>query len=474
VKRTGWDHRLSVAGDAKGLIGHAGAVLLRKCADQTGLTTALGAAFARRDSSPVWDRGLVLVQLAVAIALGATSMRQIALLTHQAPVFGDPPSDSTVRRTLERADERLLHQIAKARAKVRAQVWALIEATDRGFPWLAVAGKVLTGWIVIDIDATIVCAHSDKQGAAATFKKTWGFHPLAAWCANTGESLAMLLRTGSAGSNTVADHLRVLTEAIAQIPAPRRAKILIRIDGAGATHDLLDRIEALNTTRRTVRFTVGWTITDVDEAAIARLPAGAWQVAVHQNGDLHEHAGVAELTHLNPRAAQWKVRLVVRRVRPSRRDQAKLTTLEKKTGWRYAIVATNLGPRGMRGVPGSHHPYFVDVLHRSHAGVEDRVRTNKAMGLANLPSKTWQVNCGWVLAANLAADLDVWTRLLGLYDEPHLARAEPQTLRYCLWHLPARLVRHARRRILKISDSWPWKQAFLTCWARLCALPAPL
>jgi hypothetical protein len=78
------------------------------------------------------------------------------------------------------------------------------------------------------------------------------------------------------------------------------------------------------------------------------------------------------------------------------------------------------------------------------------------------------------LAANLAADLDAWTRLLGLHDDAELARAEPQTMRYCLWHLPARLVSHARRRILKISQTWPWKNAFLTCWQRLCALPAPV
>jgi hypothetical protein len=170
---------LSVRGDARGLVGHAGAVLLRKCADQAGLTGALGTVFARLECSPVWDRGVVLVNLAVAIVLGATSMRQITLLAHQALVFGDPPSDSTVRRALEPigADPALLVRIAKARAKVRAHVWKLIEATETGFPWLRVAGKVLTGWIVIDIDATIVLAHSDKEGASATFKKTWGFHP---------------------------------------------------------------------------------------------------------------------------------------------------------------------------------------------------------------------------------------------------------------------------------------------------------
>jgi hypothetical protein len=440
-----------------------------------GLTATLSGALARDRSALVWDRGVVLIQLAVSIVLGATSMRQIVVLAHQAEVFGRPPSDSTVRRTLEPigAEAVLAGRIARARARVRTQVWKLIEATETGFPWLVIAGRTLSGWIVIDIDATLITAHSNKEGAAATFKKTWGFHPLAAWCAQTQECLAMLLRTGSAGSNTVLDHLTVLSAAIAQIPAGRRAKLLIRIDGAGATHDLLQRLEKLNTTRRTVRFTVGWKITGVDEAAIAALPAAAWERALCQDGTVHEHAAVAELTGLNLRAKGWNVRLLVRRVKPSRRHQATLTALENKTGWKYSIIATNFGPRGMRGVPGSHQAQFIDVLHRAHAVVEDRVRTNKAMGLHNLPSKTWTVNLGWVLAANVAADLDAWTRLLGLYDEVELVRAEPQTLRYCLWHLPARLVKHARQRVLKISVTWPWKTAFLTCWQRLCALPPP-
>jgi hypothetical protein len=115
---------------------------------------------------------------------------------------------------------------------------------------------------------------------------------------------------------------------------------------------------------------------------------------------------------------------------------------------------------GIGGVPGSHHAQFIDVLHREHAVVEDQVRTNKAMGLRNLPSKAWVVNCGWVLAANIAADLSAWCRLLGLYDHEDLKDAEPDTLRYRLWALPARLVRHARARMLNISRTWPWKEAY--------------
>ncbi|MEN3305357.1 MAG: hypothetical protein V7603_1559 [Micromonosporaceae bacterium] len=221
-----------------------------------------------------------------------------------------------------------------------------------------------------------------------------------------------------------------------------------------------------------MRYTVGWTITDADESAIAALPANAWTAALHQDATVQPEAGVAELTGLSTREG-WPAgqRLIVRRTRPAARQRAKLTALERSTGWRYAIVATNI--TRIHRVPGSHHPQWIDVLHRSHATVEDRVRTNKATGLRNLPSQSWTVNRGWVLACNLAADLDTWTRLLGLHDQPDLRDAEPDTLRYRLWHLPAKLAHHARRRWLTISATWPWRDAFALCWHRLNTLPTP-
>ena len=188
AKNTRWDRNLSVAADAEGLIGHAGAVLLRKLADQAGLTAALDPALARRGKFPLVDRGVALVSMAVAIALGATSMTDITVLAHHAPVLGPEPSDTTVRRTLELADPRTLDKIARARAAVRAHVWSLICARPAGFPWLAIAGKLLAGWLVIDLDATLITARSDKEGAAPTFKMGYGFHPLGAWCANTADS----------------------------------------------------------------------------------------------------------------------------------------------------------------------------------------------------------------------------------------------------------------------------------------------
>src|SRR5216684_4762884 len=423
MQHNGWDHALKVTAGGTGLVGHAGAVLLRKAADQAGLTAWLGGALRKAGSSPVFDRGAVLVSLAAAIALGATSMSDIALLAHLAPVLGDAPSGPTARRALDLAGTpAMLDRIARARAKARAHAWKLIEDTPAGFPWLAVAGKTLTGWLVIDMDATLVTASSDKEGAAPTWKKGYGFHPLGAWLANTRECLAMLLRPGNAGSNTFTDHQDVLA------------------------------------------------------AAIRQVPAGAWKPGTGQDGAAEDDKDAAEITHLMSRAGNWPggLRWIARRVKPSRRQVRNLTDWEKKTGWKYSITCTNIPGSGIPGVPGSHHPQYIDVTHREHAVVETGgVRTAKAMGLRNLPSKSWQVNRGWVIAANIAADLTAWTRLLGHCDDADLREADPDTLRYRIWHIPARLARHARQRILGISPDWPWKEAFLTCWQRLCALPAP-
>jgi hypothetical protein len=477
MQLNGWDRALKVTADGNGLVGHAGAVLLRKAADQLGLTAGLSAALRRKGSSPLLDRGVVLVSLAMAIALGATSMSDIALLAHLSPVLGDAPSGPTARRALDLAgNRRMLERIARARAKARGRAWELIEATPAGFPWLAVAGKTLAGWLVIDMDATLVTARSDKEGAAPTWKKGYGFHPLGAWCANTRECLDMLLRPGNAGSNTFADHKEVLAAALRQVPARFRRAVIVRVDGAGASHDLIGHLLSLSTPRKKVLFTCGWAIMAADEDAIRQVPPGAWKPGIAQDGSVEEDKAVAEITGLMTRAGNWPggLRWIARRVRPSRRQMPNLTAYERQTGWRYSITCTNIPDAGIGGVPGSHHAQYIDVLHREHAVVETAgVRTAKAMGLRNLPSKTWQVNAGWVLAANIAADLASWTRLLGCHDDPELRDADPDTLRYRIWHLPARLAAHARRRTLALSASWPWREAFLTCWQRLCALPAP-
>jgi hypothetical protein len=131
MQHNGWDHALKVTADGTGLVGHAGTVLLRKAADQAGLTGQLSAALRKAGASPAFDRGIVLVLLAAAIALGATSMSDIALLAHLAPVLGDAPSGPTVRRALDLAGTpAMLDRIARARAKARAKHVRLLGMSD--------------------------------------------------------------------------------------------------------------------------------------------------------------------------------------------------------------------------------------------------------------------------------------------------------------------------------------------------------
>jgi len=484
VQATEWDHRLAVRADGKNLIGHAGIVLLRKVADRVGLATALSAVLPK-GTGPGWrDRGMALVQLACAIALGATNILEAEQFQyHWRPAFPRPVSDSTLRRTLEAIDVLVAARIERARAAIRRVVWTLLALRPGGFPWISVCGRELTGWYVLDLDATIVTCASRKEGAAGTFKGSFGHMPLGAWVANTHECVAMLLRPGNAPPNDVADHKTVLAAALRQLPLPLWSKLLIRIDGAAFSHDVLDHLQTLTTSRRRVRWVTGWAINATDEQAIALLPENVWTAALRQDGAVHEIQGpdgewltyqVAELTGLRDLTGWPKgMRLIVRRVKPSRRDAKKLTAFEKRTGWRYQIVATNIpSHHGLSGVPASGQVWFVDALYRDHAEVEDRVKAIKRVGLGLLPSKSWQLNAAWVLAAALAADLDAWTRLLLLHDEPELAAAQPETLRMKLYHLPARLTTHARRRTLHLDRTWPWAAAFTTAWRRATELPA--
>jgi len=470
-----WDRGLTVTADGEGLAGQAGGIILREMADRSGLTAALKEALEREGRFPEVDRGVAMASAAVMIALGGESMSGIAVLEHLSLVLGEPVTWQTLRRTLDLADPGTLEKIAQARAVIRAHVWELIAAREAGFPWLEIAGRVLDGWIMIDMDATLITARSPKEKAAATYKSGFGFRPLGCWCANTGEPLAMELRPGNAGSNTAADHISGLPAALAQVPAAFRRQVIVRLDRAGASHAFIEHMAGLRIPGMMLLFTCGWTITETDEDDIRKIPEQAWKPGVTQDGHAEDDSDVAEITGLMTRSGNWPegLRWVIRRVKPSRRHLKNLTAYEKETGWKYSIICTNIPAGGIPGVPGSQHAQFTDVLHRQHAVVEDGVRTGKAAGLRNLPSKSWRVNCGWTVAADIAADLQAWCRLLSLHDIDGLKDAEPGTLRHRLWHVPARLARHARRRTLKISRDWRWKDAFVTCWQRISALPAP-
>jgi hypothetical protein len=189
------------------------------------------------------------------------------------------------------------------------------------------------------MDGTLVTAHSDKQGAAPAWKMGFGFHPLAAWCMSTRECLDMLLRPGNAGSSTFTDHKDVLDRALKQVPAKFRRRVMVRIDGAGASHELVKHLLTLSSPRRTVLFTCGWMITASDEAAIAAVPDGAWKPGVRQDGTVEEDKDIAEITGLMSRAGNWPdgLRWIARRVKPSRRH---------KKNWRRRCTGRWIGRCG--------------------------------------------------------------------------------------------------------------------------------
>lgn len=478
-QRTGWARDLRVRVAGKGVVSHVGSALLRLLGDRVGLTAALSAAVKVRRFTPDIDRGRVLADLAVAVADGATGIDDIRALRDQGELFGHVASTSTAWRCLNEIGELQLARIEKARATARAQVWRQIVARHGQIPTARTCYGDLGATVVVRLDASVVIAHSDKAGARGTWKGSYGYHPLLATCDNTGELLVAMLREGNAGSNTGADHVKVLDAAIAQIPATHRRDLLVTIDGAGAGHEIVDHITALNTATthggrgRRVQYSIGFALDERARAAISRLPAGIWEPALDPKGEPREDADVAELTGLLRASAgadgqivdllkTWPddLRVIVRREPIPVGRQVSL--FEQHDGYRYQVIATNT--RG--GIL-----QRLEARHRVHARVEDGVRTAKATGLRRMPSKAWGINEAWCQVVALAVDLLAWLRHLALDDE--LARAEPKTLRYRLLHTAARLTRGQRLHWLNIPPTWPWAEVLATAFTRIQALPAP-
>jgi hypothetical protein len=468
VKRTSWSAGLSVTGDGTGVVAHAGSVATRMLGDRVGLTAELSKALTRRCFSPVHDRGRVLVDVAVMLADGGEAIADIEVLRHQVPVLGPVASAPTVWRALDELTPAAMKRIQVARARVRRHVWAQLANSEGGLPTSRVAGTDLGDVVVLDVDATIVVAHSEKELAAPTFKKTFGFHPLAVWCDNTQELLAGMLRTGKAGSNTAADHITVLTDAISQIPAGHRKKMLVRCDGAGASHDLLDWLtEQGKVGGRSLEYSVGFPVTEKVRDAIALVPKTGWTAATDADGGVREGGDVAELTGLMDLSG-WPVgmRLIVRRERPH--PGAQLSLFEDHDGWRYQVVATNTAHQ-----PGQQLA-FLEARHRAHARVEDRIRHAKDTGLGRFPSREFKINQAWLILTAIAADLIAWLRLLALLgDAVGLATCEPKALRYRLLHVPGRLTHSSRRRRLRLPATWPWVDQIVAVFANIAAIPEP-
>ncbi len=462
MKDTAWSSGLSVTGDGTGVVAHAGSIGLRMLAERTGLTGALSAAMARRSFVPsVHDRGQVFTDVAVMLADGGEAISDINVLRHQTQILGPVASAPTVWRALDEVTPASRKKITTARARVRRHVWSRLAASG-GVPASKVAGTDLGEVVVLDVDATIVVTHSEKELASPTFKKTFGYHPIGVWCDNTGEFLAAALRTGRAGSNTATDHIQVLGEAIAQIPMPYRRRLLIRCDGAGASHLLLDWLHAQGQVRgRNLHYSVGFTIGENVRHAITELPAGTWSPALKADGEVRDGGEVAEVTGLLDLTG-WPagMRVILRRERPH--PGAQLSLFEAHDGWRYQAFATNTTSGTLQ---------FLEARHRAHARVEDRIRHAKDSGLGRFPSREFGINQTWLTLTMIAADLVAWLKMLALDGD--LAKAEPKALRYRLLHVPARLVHGARRRRLRLPKTWPWVDQIVAAFARITAIPPP-
>jgi hypothetical protein len=434
------------------LVSSAGGVLLRRTVELCGLDRSLSSALSPwRSSRATHDPGKVLLDVATALALGGDCLADVAVVRAQPEVFGAVASDPTVSRLVAALAGDLdaaVAAIASARAAARDRVWG------RRRP---VAGQP-GGQVIIDMDATLVTAHSEKELAAPTFKRGFGFHPLFAFVDHgehgSGETVAGMLRTGSAGANCAADHIAVLDAALAQLPEGERGNVVVRTDTGGGVKDFLHHITDLG-----LEYSVGFYGMPPVVEALNRVPRQAWRAAIDSDGMPRDGAQVAELTAYLPATLKgWPagMRVIARRERPHPGAQLRLTDHE---GWRITCFATNTRGPGWTLAA-------LEVRHRQRARAEDRIRGLKDTGLRNLPFHGFAQNQIWLEIISLAADLLVWTQTLAWHDQP-ARRWEPKRLRFRLLAVAGRIIRSGRRRRLRLPRGWPWNDLIDTGWAAL-------
>jgi hypothetical protein len=421
------------------LSSRAGTALLALAAARLGLTDGLSFALAgTRERRSTHDPGRVFCDLAVMLADGGRCVSDLAALAGQASLFGEVASVSTARRALLSIGEEELDRVRAARAVARDRAWQAGAAPSR---------------VILDFDATPIDSHSEKEHAAGHYKGGFGFNPLLVTCGR--EVLAGILRPGNAGANNAADHLRVLELALEQLPRPALdGPILARADSAGASHDF-----AFACRETDIRFSLGYPVYAPVREQILKLGESAWRPALNQDGEPREGAWVAELTGLvNLDSWPEGTRLIVRRERPHPGAQLAFTDVD---GHRFQCFITDQDGDDLAAL---------EVLHRQHAEVEDRVKTLKATGGSHLPFHAFTANAAWLELALLGHDIMVWTQELTLDGEHR--RCEPKRLRYRILHVAGQLTRHARRVTLHLPDDWPWADAILRAFKRLEALPA--
>ena len=442
VMRAGRSVTVEVTADGAGLVSHAGTGLIREVADTVTLTQTLWAGLAslkqrRRGHTPA----AVIRDLAVMLADGGECVADLGGIREQEPLFGPVASDSTAFRTIQKIAETdgMLDAVRGAHATARQRFWEL-------------HGKPTS--LTLDVDATLINSHSEKENAAGNYKVGYGFHPLMVYLDQTRECVAGLLRPGNAGSNTAEDHITVLDRALGQFPAEMLAgvEVLVRSDSAGATHSLVDYCA-----QAAMRFSVGHDLTEKVRAQILEIPKDSWIAALNPDGNERNNGQVAEITaSLDLGAWPKGSRLIVRRERPHPGAQLSFTDVD---GYRFQAILTDQTDQNIA---------VLECRHRQHAHVEDRIRDDKDTGLSKFPFKNYAMNEVWLEIVALAHDLLVWTQALAL--EGQLAKAEPKTLRYRLLHVAGRLAFSGRRAKLHLQNTWPWTEQLLAAFRKLGTL----
>ncbi|MFG2952362.1 IS1380 family transposase [Streptomyces sp. NPDC048291] len=455
-KRIGFYPRVRIKGGGRAVVSQAGSVLLVETVRKAGLDTAISVALAPwRKARAVHDPGKVLLDVALAVALGGDCLADVGMLRAEPAVFGPVASDPTVSRLVDAlagSGEKALAAIRSARAEVRELVWRLAGEEAPG------AG----GTVTVDLDGVLVIAHSDKEDAAPTWKRTYGHHPLMGFVdhgpGGTGEPVAALLRPGNAGSNTAADHITATRLALAQLPAKYRRgrRTLIRADSAGGTHDF---VSWLSQRGRWLSYSVGMVITDAIHQHVLKVPASAWTPAVEPGGEIRDGAWVAEIAGDVLDGWPKGMRLIVRKERPHPGAQLRLTDAN---GMRLTCFATNTPGRPIAEL---------ELRHRLRARAEDRIRAARSTGLRNLPLHDTAQNRIWLEIVQIALDLLAWMPMLALTGKARLW--EPRRLRLRLFTTAGQLVTTGRRRILRLTGHWPWSSHITAALERLALLPNP-
>lgn len=448
--------KVQIEAGGDGAVGHVGLHALGAFADHLGVPAALSAVIPwAGERAPVHDRGKVVTHAMLMLAGGGNSCADVEHLRVEGRLFGSVASDSTTYRTLRAISPAVLADMDRAFGSVRRQVWARSSITNNRAP------------VVLDIDASLVQIHSEnKAGTAATYKGGFGFHPMFCFADATGETLAALLRPGNAGANTIADHLAVLDTAIGQLPEDVAAghhagddpglvkrPVVVRTDSAGCTNGFIAGCRARN-----IGFAVVARRSPQIHAAILAILVEdqAWAPARTQDGELRPGAAVIELTdRVDLSAWPTGTRLIVRREPLHQGAQRSLFPSETFRYWGHFTDQAGT-------------PVDLDVSMRGHARVEDHIRRLKASGLERFPFTNLEANQAWLATIGWAADLVRWFQLLCLTGT--LAVAEPKTLRWRLFHTPARVIRKGRRDLIRLLDGWPDTNTLLDAYHHIATL----